>query len=301
MKTLKKWRKNAIMISSRLFSYDQYFHQGQMQTPAGDIIQVAEVTLIKSGEIVEHIQWCDEITYVVSGKATVYSGDTSFELTAGQIHFIKKGQYHKIVADENHNFHFYCIGFILNPNYLDLQSFISITESLDYFLIKDDGNIMTLFEQMMNELYVDDSETNSMIHFFFCQMFIYLYRNFKGKVNTTQNKISTSSSNYAVYRTLKYINREYIHITSVKQIANELSYSEYYLSHIFREKMDMTIKDYLMQKKIVTATALLSTSNMTISEIAEHLNFSSLHAFGKAFKRYIGTSASEFKRNVHHS
>lgn len=287
------------MISSRLFSYDQWFHQGQMQTPAGDILQVAEVTIIKSGEIVEHIQWCDEITYVVSGKATVYSGDTSFELTAGQIHFMKKGQYHKIVADEDHNFHFYCMGFHLNPDCPDIQTFISAIKALDYFVIKDDGNIMTLFEQLLNELYIDDTETNSMIHFYFCQLLIILYRNFRGKGNNKQNKISTSASNYAVYRTLKFINREYLRLTSVKQIAEELSYSEYYLSHVFREKMDMTIKDYLMQKKIVTATALLSTSNMTIGEIAEHLNFSSLHIFGKAFKRYIGTSASEFRRNAH--
>ena len=287
------------MISSRLFSYDQNFHQGQMQTPAGDILQVAEVTIIKSGEIVEHMQWCDEITYVVSGKATVYSGNTSFEMSAGQIHFMKKGQYHKIVADEDHNFHFYCMGFLLNPDCPDIQTFIEATKTLDYLVIKDDGNIMSLFEQLLNELYIDDTETNSMIHFFFCQMLIFLYRNFRGKSNNKQNKISTSASNYAVYRTLKFINREYIQITSVKQIAKELSYSEYYLSHVFREKMDMTIKDYLMQKKIVTATALLSTSNMTISEIAEHLNFSSLHAFGKAFKRYIGTSASEFRRNAH--
>ena len=172
------------------------------------------------------------------------------------------------------------------------------TKNLPHFLLKDDGNIITLFEQLVNEMYMDDSEKNSMIYFYFCQMLICLYRSLRGKVDHTQSKISTSTSNYAVYRILKFINREYIRITSVKQIAAELSYSEYYLSHVFREKMDMTIKDYLMQKKMMTATALLTTSNMTISEIAEHLNFSSLHAFGKAFKRYAGTSASEFKRNI---
>lgn len=286
------------MISGKLFSFDQWFPAGQLPTPAGDILQIAEVTISKGGEIVEHMQGCDEITYAVSGKATVYSGDTSFEMTAGQIHFMKPGQCHKIVADEDHNFHFYCLAFVLNSDCKEIHPFMEATKDLPHFLLKDDGNIITLFEQLVNEMYMDDSEKNSMIYFYFCQMLICLYRSLRGKVDHTQSKISTSTSNYAVYRILKFINREYIRITSVKQIAAELSYSEYYLSHVFREKMDMTIKDYLMQKKMMTATALLTTSNMTISEIAEHLNFSSLHAFGKAFKRYTGTSASEFKRNI---
>lgn len=283
-------------ISSKLFSYDNMFSPGQMQIPAGDILQIAELSVIKSGEIAEHIQHCDEITYVISGKATVYSGDTSFEMTTGQVHFIKKDQYHKIVADENQNFHYFCIGFLLNPEYSEIEVFANTVAHLDYFLVEDEGNIKTLFGLLMNEFYIRDDESNIMIHFYFCQMLILLYRILSGKSKEKLSKINTSSSNHAVYRILKYIDREYIRITSVKEIAEKLSYSEYYLSHVFKEKMDMTIKDYLMQKKIMTAAELLKESNMSISEIAELLHFSSLHSFGQAFKRYMHMSASEFRK-----
>ena len=60
--------------------------------------------------------------------------------------------------------------------------------------------------------------------------------------------------------------------------------------------MDVTIKDYLMQKKIMTAAELLQNSNMSISEIAEQLHFSSLHSFGTAFKRYMGDNASDYRK-----
>ena len=85
-------------------------------------------------------------------------------------------------------------------------------------------------------------------------------------------------------------------IANVKQVSDVLSYSEYYLSHVFKEKMDMTMKDYLMQKKIMTAIELLKESNMCISEISEQLHFSSLHSFGVAFKRYMGMSPSELRK-----
>ena len=122
-----------------------------------------------------------------------------------------------------------------------------------------------------------------------------LYRILTGKSAETLNKINSSTSNQAVYRALKFIDREYLRITSIKEIAEELSYSEYYLSHIFKEKMNITIKDYLLQKKMITAVELLQNSNMTVTEISEQLHFSSLHSFGIAFKRYTGMSASEFR------
>lgn len=289
---------NRMAITSKLFSFDNVFLYEPLVIPAGKIYQITELSLIRSGEIEEHIQHCDEITYVVSGKATVYAGDTSFELSAGQIHFIKKGQHHKIIADENQNFHYYCIGFLLDTHYEEIKMFSDSILQLEQFVVEDEGNMESLFSLLINELYIHTPESLIMIHLYFCQMLIQLYRILTGKSKEALNKINTSSSNHAVYRTLRYIDREYIRITKVREIAQALSYSEYYLSHIFREKMDITLKDYLIQKKIITATELLKTSNMSVSEIAEHLHFSSLHSFGLAFKRYMNMSASEFRRQM---
>lgn len=288
-------------IRNRLFSYDIAFAQGQLCTESAEIRQIAELSLIRSGEINAHIQYCDEITYVISGKATVYSGDDIREMTAGEIHFIRAGQYHRIVADENENFHYYCIGFHPNTSYAGLQTVFSAISKCPFLYLKDQGDIKSLFDLLINEFYLQDEESKLMIHHYFCQMLIQIYRLCSGRSKSKQMKINTASSNDAVFRILQYINREHIHITGVKQIAEALSYSECYISHVFREKMETTVKDYLMQKKISTAAGLLKNSNMTISEIAEHLHFSSLHVFGLAFKRYMSMSASEFRKSEEHN
>lgn len=282
-------------ISSKLFSYDNIFARGQMTTESAEILQISELSVIRGGEIKEHVQVCDEITYAVSGKARFYSGDSVDEISAGQIHFIRKGQYHKIVADDNHNFRYFCIGFLPNPECESVRLFLDAIKDYDFFFLKDVGNVKTIFELLIREFYIRDEGSELMIHFYLCQMFILLYRILTGKSAGTLNKISGSTSNQAVYRALKFIDREYLRITTIKEIAEELSYSEYYLSHIFKEKMNITIKDYLLQKKMITAIELLQNSNMTITEISEQLHFSSLHSFGIAFKRYTGMSASEFR------
>lgn len=283
-------------VSNKLFSNEKAFSRGQMQIPAGEIYQIAELSLMRGTEVASHYQFCDEITYVVSGKATIYSGDECREISAGQIHYMKKGPNHRIVADPDQNFHYYCIGFSLNSDYAPIQVFLNAVKDIPSFFVEDEGNIKMLFGLLMNEFFIRDGESDLMIHFYLCQMLILLYRILTGKSKEKLSTINTSSSNHAVYRTLKYIDKHYIKLTSVKQIAKDLSYSEYYLSHIFKEKMDVTMKDYLMQKKIMTAAELLQNSNMSVSEIAEQLHFSSLHSFGTAFKRYMGDNASDYRK-----
>lgn len=285
-------------ITNKLFSYDRIFTKGQISLPSGDILQIAELSLIKNGEISEHLQHCDEITYVVSGKATVFYDDKCLELTKGQIHYIKQGANHRIVADPEQNFHYYCIGFVPNANEISTHIFFEAIRKIQDFVVEDEGNIRTLFNLLINEFYIPDEESTVMIQCYFCQMLILLYRILNGKSQKKLSKVNTSTSNTAVYQTLKYIDKHYIKLTSVKEIAKTLSYSEYYLSHVFKEKMDMTIKDYLLQKKIMTAAELLKTSAMSISDIAEQLHFSSLHSFGVAFKRYMHMSASEFRKKA---
>ena len=164
------------------------------------------------------------------------------------------------------------------------------------FLICDEGNIRTLFPLLIDEFQIRDEESDAMVHFYFCQMLIQLSRMLGGRSRQKLSRLNKSDSNQAMYRALKYIDREYPQLTQARQVASALSYSEYYLCHVFREKMDMTVKEYLMKKKLKMAAELLETSSMTVTEIAEQLSFSSLHAFGIAFRRHMGMSPTEYRK-----
>ena len=54
-------------ITNKLFSYDQIFAKGQISLPSGDILQIAELSLIKNGEI------CD--TYTTRTGFRTYTAD----------------------------------------------------------------------------------------------------------------------------------------------------------------------------------------------------------------------------------
>lgn len=283
---------------NKLFAFDKAFHRGQMRLPSAEIRQIAELSVIMGGEIREHIQTCDEITYAVSGSAVVCSGEREFEMTAGQIHYIRQGEYHKITASETENFRYICIGFLPNTACGSIRGFLNAVKDRKDFVVEDRGDIHTLFSMLLGEVYARDESSDDMIHFYFCQMLILLCRILSGKIGEKPNKINAATTSHAVYQALRYMDKEYLHIGQVKEVADALSYSEYYLSHEFREKMGITMKEYLMQKKILMSAGLLENSNMSVTDISEQVRFASPHSFSQAFRRYMGVSPSQYRENV---
>ncbi len=285
-------------MDSRLFVYNGLTPSEKIKLPFGQLLQVAELSVVPGGEIIKHTQFCDEITYAVSGKAVFLSGDEECEVSGGQVHYIKKGVSHGIVADMNEKFRYICIGFIPDPSEPTISAFCEKREQIgDYELLSDDGSIRVLTEMLMNEIYTADSQREKMVNMYISQILISMYRLFEG--NARQSKENKVSSGFTIYHALRYIDREYLNIKSVRSISEKLSYSEYYLSHLFKEKIGMSIKEYITKKKLETALSLLGSneSNMTVGEIAEFLGFSSTHSFSQSFKSRYGVSPDNYRKN----
>ena len=159
-------------FSSRVFLYDYLVSDNKIIIPAGELFQVSELSVIRSGEIAEHVQCCDEITYAVSGSAKFYSDDCAEQVEGGQIHFIKKGMKHKIVASENSNFRYICIGFNANQDCADIKAFLKMREKAEWFVKNDDGSIKRLTELLLNEFYMEDEQKDIMINLYLSQILI---------------------------------------------------------------------------------------------------------------------------------
>lgn len=281
----------------KIYEFENVFANQSYVLPVGKVRQVSELSIIPNSEIIEHVQICDEITYVISGKAKIISDNNIHDVNDGDIHFIKKGVKHKIVADKDEKFRYVCIGIDINPECEEIFSFSKMNVP-DYFFSKDDGNLRYLTQMLINEFYLRDKSSDIMINSLLIQIFISLARIFEGNYNTIKKKdLSFNSSKLTLYEILRFIDREYINLKNIKQISEYTQYSEDYISHLFKEKMGITLKEYLLRKKISLAMELLITSNLRVEEIADYLNFNSSHTFYQAFKRMTNVSPTEYKIN----
>lgn len=70
------------------------------------------------------------------------------------------------------------------------------------------------------------------------------------------------------------------------------------LSKTFSKSTDLTIEHYIILQKIERAKALLQNKELTISEIAVVLGYSSTAHFSTQFKKIVGKTASQFKKQA---
>lgn len=84
---------------------------------------------------------------------------------------------------------------------------------------------------------------------------------------------------------------------SLSSLAEELGYSEYYVSRKFREITGMQYRDYLRNRRLAFALKELRDTEDGILNIALKYGFSSHEAFTRAFKETYGVTPSEYRMN----
>lgn len=278
-----------------LFEFESLFKNFELHLGVGDIFQIAEVTLAKGCVHFEHPQKCDEITYVVSGDAVIYSNGVAEPVTAGSIHFIRKDVRHKIAVSPDQNHRYICIAFLPNLQNEAVAPFLEAVGDRSHFVINDNGYVKALSDLIMRELYNHDEHSYALIDRFIASILLAMRRTLIDRCESPYTRKEQKGASRIIYDVIKYIDREFLRIKCVKGVAAKLSYSEYYLSHLFKEKMGMTMKEYLDRRKIAYATDLLSQYDLTVEQISEHLNFSSTRVFQSVFKKYMGCSPSAYR------
>ena len=77
--------------------------------------------------------------------------------------------------------------------------------------------------------------------------------------------------------------------------ADKLCLTPKHVSKVIREISGKPANDWIDEHVILEAKALLKSTNMTIQQISDELNFPSQSFFGKYFKRVTGMSPREYK------
>jgi AraC-like DNA-binding protein len=79
-------------------------------------------------------------------------------------------------------------------------------------------------------------------------------------------------------------------------ISDKLGYDYTYLSNVFSEVKGTTIQQYMILHKIEKAKELLLYDELTLTEIAYKLNYSSVAHLSNQFKKVTGLTPTYFKK-----
>lgn len=85
---------------------------------------------------------------------------------------------------------------------------------------------------------------------------------------------------------------------SLEGIARELNYSTKYLSHYFKQKMDVGYSEYLRTMRIKYAVTLFEQGIVSVKNVALLSGFTDPLYFSTVFKNALGVSPSEYKASL---
>lgn len=281
-----------------IFRFDRSYSGQVRQYDCIRIWQISENSLEPNREIPEHRQCCHEISYVVSGKGTFYSGESQDMLQAGDIHLISKGTLHKIVPDSQSNLRFCNIGFELDePVPKALQPVRELFAAKDHLCLHDRGELRMAMTMLIGELYAGAEGSELMIECYLKQILLLVCRLAAATSAPAAVPESTADRySLSVYAVVRYVDNHFYSFPTIRDISRELGYSQSHISHSFKEKMGITLREYICRKKVEASLDFLASGRYSVTQIAQMLNYSSLQAFSKAFQRVTGCSPTEYEK-----
>lgn len=101
-----------------------------------------------------------------------------------------------------------------------------------------------------------------------------------------------------VQKVKQWMENELCTSVSIMKWAERLNISSSYLYELFRKATNSSPQHYWMQLKMDRAKKYLRETNMTITEIATTLGFSSIHYFARQFKKQCAETCSDYRKRM---
>ena len=244
-------------------------------------------------------------------NATIKYGQQPFDFNEGIMSFMSPNQVFSIALN-NKNEEIKQSGWVIyiHPDFLWNTSLAKTIKQYDFW---DYSFHEALFlsekeEAIINNIIANiQQEYHSNIDKFSKQIIISQIESLLSYADRFYNRqfITREKSNHQILDRLEKLVTDYFNsddlidrgLPTVQYIAGQLHLSPKYLSSLLRLLTEQNTQQYIHDRLIEKAKEKLSTTNLTVSEIAYELGFEHLQSFSKLFKTKTNVSPLEFRKS----
>ena len=94
---------------------------------------------------------------------------------------------------------------------------------------------------------------------------------------------------------LGYINDHISSPLTIEEVSGHFHYSGDYIAKIFREQFGVTMKQYIVEKKLSVAKRLLATSDISVKQVGKAVGFGESALFEKFFKYHVKMTPKKYR------
>jgi len=231
------------------------------------------------------------IHYIHSGKGQFLIGDREYHLSTGQGFLICPDIVTFYQADQDNPWTYSWVGF----HGLKAESYLKsagLTIENPIFNDTEDSFISNCFYQMLEAKNLQHGREVRLLGLLL--IFLSQLIEINGK-----NKLSGSTANSKedyVKKVIEYIEMNYSRKVSISELAQHLSLDRSYLGSIFKEKLNTSMKDFLINYRINKACELMKNEALSISDISRSVGYDDPLLFSKLFRRNKGMPPREYRK-----
>lgn len=276
------------------YHLNKKFFQDPLVYDGLSVVQVGRM-FCKSTTVVDthmHLN-CYELTVVTDGEGLIYANGMPTPVKKGDIYLSLPCDAHKIETDPVKLLKFDFFAFITENGCFE-EEFEHIAQHYNspHVRVIHDERIRPLISNAIAELSEENAYKDEILTALFRQILIYTARGFQNIKPTGFADVSHAEA--ICYRLMNYIDTHIYTMKNLHELAALTDYSYGYLSALFKNTTANTLASYFQEKKLDTARQLLLENKLTVTGIAELLNYSSVYAFSKAFRNHYGASPKTY-------
>ncbi len=289
---LKDTNEEILPHAEKLFPHSSYY---------------VEPDRFPSGNIPWHWHEDLELIYVLQGEIEIKTANKAINLSSGDAAFINSNVMHfqcpvgsvKVIT-LNQVFHASIIyGSINSVFYANYLMPILTCKELDIMTFGQalvaDRKITQLIK--LSQDLSDEKKTGYEIEVrnALSSMILLIYEKAYDIIN--EKRLTSSQGEDRLKIMMEYLHNNYMNKITLLDISYAANISEREAIRTFNNILNLSPFAYLMQYRVRMATTLLTESGFSISQIAYTCGFCSTSYFGKEFKKIMGITPMEYRKN----
>lgn len=226
--------------------------------------------------------------FVLNGTVYVSENGVDYEVNKHQVFFLKNRFHHYGKTLTQPGTKWFWISFIPST-----ASICTDTLYLPKILTISSPEKMQDIIASMEKLY------NSSQPFKSQRLSGYLYQIFFDLLSQpSKYEINNTSANITP-KIIKLLESQIEEKFCAKSIEDKLNMSYSYLGRLFKSETGTTINRYHMELKVREVINLMQTTNLTLSQISDKLNYPNPYYLSRIFKKVIGMSPRDYKHQLY--
>ncbi len=238
-----------------------------------------------------------EIHYIPYGKGQVVIDNTTYDVSPNTLYVTGPHVNHAQIPDNKDPMIEYCILLKLDTKSLAKSegSILSLFADTPIWFGQDTQELHLHMQNLFHELKYQYAGYMTQVETLLSQMIIKLVRNYKHRSESVKHFPQSNLGDSKSLVVEEYFLYEYKTLT-LEKLAARLSLSPRQTERFIKDYYGKTFLQKKMESKMAVAALRLLDSDMSITELAFDLGYSTVEHFSYAFKSYYGMTASTYRK-----